>query len=175
MTFIMGDRQKEKWKLYLGPGTPFKARDSPGPGAYELANSSFKPTNPNSKSTFGATNHDQKYESASPGPLAYNVKLPPKNSPKFGFGAGDRDKDRRYHGGDQFKIKGGVISTSRRPVCEPLPRPAPSPYEEYAMKQRKKEQARQRKLVRKRQKQAKRDQERMEAKRLARAAKSGRR
>ena len=43
------------------------------------------------------------------------------------------------------------------------------------MKQRKKEQARQRKLVRKRQKQAKRDQERMEAKRLARAAKSGRR
>jgi len=37
MTFIMGDRQKEKWKLYLGPGTPFKARDSPGPGAYELA------------------------------------------------------------------------------------------------------------------------------------------
>ena len=31
------------------------------------ASSSFKPTNPNSKSTFGATNHDQKYESASPG------------------------------------------------------------------------------------------------------------
>ena len=62
------------------------------------------------------------------------MKLPPKNSPKFGFGAGDRDKDRRYHGGDQFmmkgvlgpgnathsplKIQGGVISTSRRPVCE---------------------------------------------------------
>ena len=180
MTFIMGDRQKEKWKLYLGPGTPFKARDSPGPGEYELASSSFREANPHGPPhTFGATNHDQDYRTASPGPLAYNAVPRPKHSPKFGFGAGDRGA-RQYHGENfmakgqlgpgtighsPLRIQGGVISTSRRPVCEPLPRPAPSPYEKYAMKQRKKEQAKQRKLAKKRAKQAKRQLQRSQEER----------
>ena len=109
--------------------------DSPGPGTYDLASSSFKKANPHGPPhTFGATNHDQHYETDSPGPLAYNAVPKSAYSPQFGFGASSRGADGHLYGGaEQFMrkgtlgpgmflvhsnldelIKGGVISGSRR-------------------------------------------------------------
>jgi len=109
--------------------------DSPGPGTYDLASSSFKPANPHGPPhTFGATNHDISYKTDSPGPLAYNAQPKSAYSPQFGFGASSRGgTDKLYGGAEQFMskgtlgpgmflthsnladlIKGGVISGSRR-------------------------------------------------------------
>jgi len=79
-------------------GLNSKAIDSPGPGSYELASSSFRPANPHGPPhTFGATNHEIKYDTISPGPLAYNAVPRPKYSPKFGFGASSRGADKKTY------------------------------------------------------------------------------
>ena len=92
MKFAMSDRMREQRVLYLGKGTEIMAKDTPGPGTYSGTNfSSFRGVNPyGPPHTFGATNHMQTYETASPGPLRYNVVKPSAYSPQFGFGASQR-------------------------------------------------------------------------------------
>lgn len=100
MKFATSDRMKEQRALYLGKGTELMAKDTPGPGTYKGTNmSSFKGVNPyGPPHTFGATNHMQNYDSASPGPLAYNVVKPAEYSPMFGFGASQRGAGRSGSG-----------------------------------------------------------------------------
>ena len=169
--FSQSSRDVEYWKMYRGAenapyvlvyaasvcensltklmlGLCSKAIDSPGPGTYELASSSFKPANPHGPPhTFGATNHEINYETDSPGPLQYNAVPKSAYSPQFGFGASSRGANYKTYGGaEEFMskgtlgpgmflvhsnladlIKGGVISGSRRELGRIHPEKAAFP------------------------------------------------
>ena len=63
------DRFYETYHIYKGAQNAVNTdKDTPGPGAYELASSSFRGVNAfGPPHTFGATNHDQTYATDSPG------------------------------------------------------------------------------------------------------------
>lgn len=98
----MGDRDTFERKMYHGggSGTGIKGVTGPGPGIYKIGSSSFRKPNPHGPPhQFGATNHDQSYDTPGPGPAAYNAVPPKSKSPQFGFGASMRGGgDRSYWG-----------------------------------------------------------------------------
>lgn len=138
--FADADRGVEFFKRYHGPGAGIMAQHSPGPGIYSVGESSIKKVNPHGKGTFGATGHERDYDTAGPGPAGtkgHDVSFPKKYSPAFGFGVSHRGEDQATFAGEEFMskgklgpgmyrqhadldkmIKGGVLSTSRRPLGE---------------------------------------------------------
>lgn len=105
--------------------------------------SSFRMPNPNGPPhSFGATNHETKYDTDSPGPAAYAASKKAGYSPHFGFGASKRGEGNKVYAGNEFMVKGrdgpgpgasgkghgdlnvsgGVLSTTKRPANDPLPK-----------------------------------------------------